>query len=187
MTPFGSKKPHWPLATKPGAELWPVQSGHGAQVDGARRRGVFLAAEEGTPVLAVDDGVVVAVSKSLGGETVGLWIDHNDAAYTALYQGLRHALPVGMTVSSGGKISEVGGAGGIEWQAWQLGTRPPRPLWKPDAQMPAGLLDPSSYLTLAAKNDSWGSSGGGGVVIAGLVVGGLVIGGAWWALRKKKR
>jgi len=96
-----------------GRDAQAIRSGYGAPRDGGRRRhnGVDIFAPRGTPVLAVADGVVRAVSVSaVGGKVIWLEAEDDDVAY--YYAHLDEQLvEAGARVRAGDVIGRVGNTG----------------------------------------------------------------------------
>ena len=138
------------VARLPPASLpWPT-SGRivrefGSQPSGARNDGVDIAASEGAPVVAVEDGVVTYAGSDLAGYGNMLLVTHPDG-YTSVYAHNQLLLAaVGSKVSRGQQIATVGHSGGgtdaeLHFQL-RAGGRPvdPEPLFEPQPTLMASL------------------------------------------------
>ena len=132
-----------------GSLAWPVNGqilrAYGEQPSGARNDGLDISAAEGSPVHAVDDGVVRYAGSDLQGYGNMLLIAHADG-YTSVYAHNRSLLVgIGATVHRGQPIATVGRSGAVvEAQLhFQLraGDRPvdPEPYLEPVATLVASL------------------------------------------------
>ena len=117
----------------------------GSQPSGARNDGVDIAASEGAPVVAVEDGVVTYAGSDLPGYGNMLLVTHPDG-YTSVYAYNQLLLaPVGSKVRRGQQIATVGHSGGganagLHFQL-RAGGRPvdPEPLFEPQPTLMASL------------------------------------------------
>lgn len=128
---------------------WPVRGrivrGFGVQPSGTRNDGVDIAAAEGTPVMAVEDGVVTYAGGDLPGYGNMLLVTHPDG-YVSVYANNQLLLAaVGATVHRGQPIATVGHTGGgaearLHFQL-RAGERPvdPEPLLEPLPTVMASL------------------------------------------------
>ena len=149
--------PLWPLTSAP--KKWTGGGSFGASRDGGSRRhqGIDLYAPFEAPVVALEDGVVTAVQGWSGSGTKGLWVDHPEAGFTALYGAVKPGSypAVGTKVKRGEQIATIGkypkGSTMLHIEAWALGTVKPRPTWK-SGDPPASNIDITSYLEAAKGN-----------------------------------
>ena len=129
--------------------LWPVRGqvrrGFGEQPNGVRNDGVDISAAEGSPVVAVDDGVVTYAGNDLPGYGNMLLVRHADG-YTSVYAHNQLLLAAeGVAVRRGQQIATVGHTGtiGDACLHFQLraGERPvdPEPFLQPLPTMVASL------------------------------------------------
>lgn len=128
---------------------WPVHGqivrGFGMQPSGTRNDGVDIAAAEGTPVVAVEDGVVTYAGGDLPGYGNMLLVTHPDGYVSVYAHNQRLLAAVGATVRRGQPIATVGhtGGGGETRLHFQLraGERPvdPEPLLEPLPTVVASL------------------------------------------------
>lgn len=131
------------------ALAWPVRGqivrGFGMQPSGTRNDGLDIAAAEGTPVVAVEDGVVTYAGGDLPGYGNMLLVTHPDG-YVSVYAHNKLLLAaVGATVHRGQPIATVGHTGGgaearLHFQL-RAGERPidPEPLLEPLPTVVASL------------------------------------------------
>ena len=122
-----------------------IARAYGEQPSGARNDGLDITAAEGSPVCAVEDGVVRYAGSDLQGYGNMLLIAHADG-YTSVYAHNRSLLVgIGATVHRGQPIATVGRSGAVvEAQLhFQLraGDRPvdPEPYLEPVATLVASL------------------------------------------------
>lgn len=173
--------PTWPLPTSP--RDWTAGGGFGyrrpfnkSEPQTRYHCGVDLDAAPGTPVLAVDAGVVVDVNAGWEtrknpetGEVRGVkaLLLQTDSGLLVLYGGIRPGsavVKVGERVVGGQKLAEVGvyplGDSMLHMQMWDSPADAPLSLaqvnklksWAVGTPQPARLIDPSDYLRTAAKN-----------------------------------
>lgn len=106
-----------PPARAGGRFLWPVRghilSDFGNKPDGSQNDGINIAAPEGTPVLAADNGVVAYAGNELRGFGNLLLIRHADGWVTAYAHLEKILVQRGATVTRGEKIGLVGASGGV--------------------------------------------------------------------------
>jgi len=100
-----------------GRFLWPVQgkviSDYGPVGDGRHNDGINIAASEGTPVKAAENGVVVYAGNELRGFGNLLLIKHDNGWVTAYAHNSRLLVSRGDTVKRGQTIAEVGATGNV--------------------------------------------------------------------------
>lgn len=97
--------------------LWPaageVASGFGEKPNGARNNGIDIAAREGTPVQAAENGIVVYSGDGIPGYGNMLLVSHADGYTTAYAHNHDLLVDVGEVVMRGQTIATVGATGGI--------------------------------------------------------------------------
>jgi septal ring factor EnvC (AmiA/AmiB activator) len=144
----------------PGSLAWPVHGqilrAYGEQPSGARNDGLDITAAEGSPVHAVEDGVVRYAGNDLRGYGNMLLIAHADG-FTSVYAHNRALLvDVGAAVRRGQPIATVGRSGAVVEARlhFQLraGDRPvdPEPLLEPLVSVVASLA-PALASPIAAR------------------------------------
>lgn len=98
--------------------LWPVRgdilSRFGEQPNGARNDGINIAARQGTPVHAAENGIVVYAGEAIAGFGRMLLIRHADGFTTAYAHNARLLVSVGDEVTRGQPIAEVGATGAVQ-------------------------------------------------------------------------
>ncbi len=119
---------------------WPVR-GHilapfGKQPDGLRNDGINIAAKEGTPVRAADNGVVVYAGNELPGFGNLLILRHAGGWMTAYAHNSSIGVRPGETVRRGQVVATVGHTGGVS-----------RPQLHFEIRRKGGAVDPAHYLT----------------------------------------
>ncbi|MGQ9368428.1 murein hydrolase activator EnvC family protein, partial [Azospirillum sp. A39] len=97
--------------------LWPVKgtviSTYGVKSDGMHNDGINVAAPQGTPVQAADNGVVVYAGNELRGFGNLLLVRHADGFITAYAHLDRMDVARGATVKRGQRIGTVGQTGSV--------------------------------------------------------------------------
>lgn len=155
---FGIDKPLWPLPLAP--KQWTAGGSFAAKRPSSatftrHHQGVDLYAPEGTPVLACEDGVVVADQGWDGPGTRAVLVESVATGVLLLYGAVAPgSYPAkGIKVKRGQQIAKIGvyphGSTMLHGEAWVLGVRPPRPQWRKDDPRPPELLDISEYLERA--------------------------------------
>ncbi|MGD9511640.1 MAG: murein hydrolase activator EnvC [Geminicoccaceae bacterium] len=151
IPPEIAARPPVPAVARPApASLpWPVRGQivreFGPQPSGARNDGVDIAANEGSAVVAVQDGVVTYAGSDLPGYGNMLLVTH-PGGYISVYAHNQLLLAwVGAKVSRGQQIATVGhwggvGEAGLHFQL-RAGERPvdPEPLFEPQPTLMASL------------------------------------------------
>lgn len=110
-----------PLSEPPkrssGKFLWPVRGrllvGFGPREGGFHNDGINIAAAEGTPVLAAENGVVVYAGNQLQGFGNMVLIKHSGGWMTAYAHNSKLLVERGDTVRRGQEISHVGSSGSV--------------------------------------------------------------------------
>lgn len=148
---FASKRRPHPSMFPKG---WNTEGGY------PRRRhcGADLYAKRGTPVYAVDDGVVVNYYffyKGIRGEYWALFVDHGN--YTINYGEVVKGLDIepGDKVKAGERIAEVSGAGMLHFELYDSGISN-HIVWvrtNESLSPPNGLRDPTDFLYKLAKDN----------------------------------
>jgi murein DD-endopeptidase MepM/ murein hydrolase activator NlpD len=97
--------------------LWPVSGrvvdGFGDKPNGARNDGINIAARDGTPVRAAENGVVVYAGSSIPGFGRMLLVRHADGFMTAYAHNSALDVGVGDKVLRGQPIAQVGSTGDV--------------------------------------------------------------------------
>jgi murein DD-endopeptidase MepM/ murein hydrolase activator NlpD len=97
--------------------LWPVAgevaSGFGEKPNGARNNGIDIAARQGTPVQAAENGIVVYSGDGIPGYGNMLLVSHADGYTTAYAHNHDLLADVGEVVTRGQTIATVGATGGV--------------------------------------------------------------------------
>jgi murein DD-endopeptidase MepM/ murein hydrolase activator NlpD len=97
--------------------IWPVSGqvvdGFGDKPNGARNDGINIAARDGTPVLAAENGVVVYAGSSIPGFGRMLLVRHADGFMTAYAHNSALEVGVGDEVLRGQPIAQVGSTGDV--------------------------------------------------------------------------
>ncbi len=105
-----------PSATGDGF-LWPVQgrvvSSYGAKAEGLRNDGINIAAAEGSPVMAVENGVVAYAGNELRGFGNLLLIKHANGYVSAYAHNADLLVSRGDKVTKGQSIATVGSTGNV--------------------------------------------------------------------------
>ena len=100
-----------------GKFLWPVRGrlivGFGPRKGGFHNDGINIAAPEGTPVLAAENGVVVYAGNQLQGFGNMVLVKHSGGWMTAYAHNSKLLVRRGDTVRRGQKISQVGSSGSV--------------------------------------------------------------------------
>jgi len=106
-----------PAPRSSGRFLWPVKgkvvSGYGPKPDGMHNDGINIAARKGTPVVAVDNGVVAYAGNELRGFGNLLLVKHPDGFITAYAHLDRIDVERGASVKRGQAIGTVGQTGSV--------------------------------------------------------------------------
>ncbi len=122
--------------------LWPVKgrvlAPFGAQQDGLRNDGINIAAAEGTPVRAAENGVVVYAGNELPGFGNLLILRHAGGWMTAYGHNATLTVRAGETVRRGQVVATVGHTGGVV-----------RPQLHFEIRRKGGAVDPARYLAKA--------------------------------------
>lgn len=150
----GISNPVWPIAREP--KQWTAGGSFGAPRDGGSRlhQGIDLYAPAGTPVIASEDGVIVAVQGWSGPNTKGLLVYNPATDITLLYGAVKPGSygAIGTAVKRGDQIAVVGvypaGSTMLHLEQWQGKLKPPRARWNPGE--PAPSYDPAPYLERAS-------------------------------------
>lgn len=150
----GISNPVWPLARQPAP--WTAAGSFGAPRDGGSRlhQGVDLYAPANTPVIASEDGEVIALQGWSGPGTKGLLVYSPQSDITILYGAVApNSTPlVGSKVKRGDQIGEVGvypaGSTMAHIEVWPGRLKIPRPRWLPGQPPPS--FDPAEYLERAS-------------------------------------
>jgi hypothetical protein len=177
---FGSQNPLWPLPTPPKA--WTSGGSFGAKRPSSKtftrhHQGVDLYASKGTPVLACEDGIVVADQGWDGPDTRAVLVESKETGVLLLYGAVAPgSYPKnGTKVVQGQQIATIGvyphGSSMLHIEAWKPGVRPPRPRWEANGSQPSQLYDISEYLERAKQNFTDQAQGG---AVKPLVCGGYV-------------
>lgn len=120
--------------------LWPVRGrivdGFGAKPNGARNDGINIAAQEGAPVMAAENGIVVYAGDSIPGFGRMILIRHAGGFTTAYAHNSALFAKVGSQVERGQVIAHVGSSGAVAGPQLHFEMRMGR---KP--------VDPSKHLT----------------------------------------
>lgn len=107
-----------PAAASRGALLWPVEGrvieGYGASAGGRPNVGINIAAPRGTPVRAVDGGVVAYAGNQLRGYGNLVLIKHPDGLISAYAHCEDLLVHRGEQVARGQVIAKVGETGGVD-------------------------------------------------------------------------
>jgi murein DD-endopeptidase MepM/ murein hydrolase activator NlpD len=107
--------------------IWPVKgkiiSGYGKKPDGSFNDGINIAANQGEPVVAADDGEVVYSGNELQGYGNMVIVRHDDGVMTAYAHADRILVDKGDTVRQGVAIATVGKSGGVEQPQLHFGVR----------------------------------------------------------------
>jgi murein DD-endopeptidase MepM/ murein hydrolase activator NlpD len=97
--------------------LWPVRgriaSAFGSKPNGTRNDGVNIRAQEGTPVMAAENGIVVYAGNEIAGFGRMLLLSHADGFITAYAHNGKLLVDVGDRVERGQKIATVGSSGNV--------------------------------------------------------------------------
>ena len=97
--------------------IWPVKgpviSGFGAKAKGLRNDGINISARRGTPVRAVENGVVVYAGNELRGFGNLLLLKHADGWVSAYAHNERLTVERGAEIEKGQTIATVGSSGGV--------------------------------------------------------------------------
>lgn len=97
--------------------LWPVRgriaSAFGSKPNGTRNDGINIRAQEGTPVLAAENGLVVYAGNEIAGFGQMLLLSHADGFITAYAHNAKLLVDVGARVERGQKIATVGRTGNV--------------------------------------------------------------------------
>jgi murein DD-endopeptidase MepM/ murein hydrolase activator NlpD/uncharacterized membrane protein YgcG len=177
---WNPSKTTWPLPTPP--KSWPVGSKFAARrpwkktVPQTRNHtGIDLDASPGTPVLAPEDGTIVAPNSgweynAQTGKGVKALIMQTDSGLTILLGGIRPnsaTVTAGQKVKAGQKVAEVGRyplgdsmlhvtlMQGLLSEA-EVNARKSWPVGQPP---PANVIDPASFLGAAANNPKYATVG----------------------------
>lgn len=105
--PRAGAKFQWPLVGE-------VISAFGAKDEGTRNDGINIAAPEGTPVHAAENGIVAYAGNELRGFGNLILIQHEDGWATAYAHNGRILVERGQRVSLGDTIATVGSTGGVD-------------------------------------------------------------------------
>jgi murein DD-endopeptidase MepM/ murein hydrolase activator NlpD len=131
-TPKGEKvwTPTPPPRTS-GRFAWPVRGrvvkGFGSQGSGGQNDGINIAAPEGTPVRAAENGVVAYANDSIRGYGNMVLLKHSGGWITAYAHNSSLSVRQGQTVSRGQVIARVGNKGTLHFEV-RSGKRPVNPL-----------------------------------------------------------
>jgi septal ring factor EnvC (AmiA/AmiB activator) len=147
-------------ARSPGSLSWPVHGqirrAYGEQPSGARNDGLDIAAPEGSPVVAVEDGIVTYAGSDLPGYGNMLLIRHPDGCTSVYAHNEALLVGVGTKVARGQAIARVGRTGEVQEAQLhfqlRIGNRPvdPQPLLEPAVTVVASLT-PSTLAALGAR------------------------------------
>ena len=88
--------------------VWPVQGPVIGKFDGSRNKGIDIAGQAGTPVVAAEAGKVVYAGSELRGYGNLVIVKHNDQLLTAYAHNRKILVKEGQQVSRGQKIAEMG-------------------------------------------------------------------------------
>ncbi len=123
-----------------------------------RHVGVDLFAAPGDTVIAVEDGRVLGfypfLRAATGEMSYALLVDHG--AYVANYGEVRqnsltaHGLAIGDRISAGQPIATISDTAQLHFETYQAGTQHSSS-WPNGAPQPAGVRDPTAFLTALAE------------------------------------
>lgn len=144
---------------------WSVSSGFGPRW-GTFHNGLDFAANTGTPIYAVADGVVIQGNDRPAGTVEGfgnwVWIDHQPSlGVDTIYGHMRHAsilVRQGDRVKAGQKIAEVGSEGQstgphLHFEVWSAPGRIGGKALDPDPWLKANITDNIAIAATAAEED----------------------------------
>lgn len=99
-----------------GRFLWPVPgfhrvSSHFGPRGGRHHDGIDIPAPRGTPIVAVDDGVVIYSDNGIRGYGNMIVLAHGDDVFTVYAHNRKNSVSKGEKVSRGDEIAEVGNTG----------------------------------------------------------------------------
>ncbi|MBB3181813.1 murein hydrolase activator EnvC [Variovorax sp. Sphag1AA] len=93
------------------AAVWPAQGPIVGRFDGDRNRGINIAGEDGSPVVAVAEGRVVYAGSQLKGYGNLIIVKHNNEYLTAYAHNRRILVQENDVVLAGQQIAEMGSSG----------------------------------------------------------------------------
>lgn len=124
-----------------------------------RHVGVDLFAAPGDTVIAVEDGRILGfypfLRAATGEMSYALLVDHG--AYVANYGEVResslaaHGLAIGDRISAGQPIATISDTAQLHFETYQAGTQHSSS-WPNGAPQPAGVRDPTAFLTALAQD-----------------------------------
>ena len=99
-----------------GRFIWPVPqfykvSSHFGKRGGRNHDGIDIPAPKGTPIVSVDDGVVVYSDNGIRGYGNMIVIAHRDEIFTVYAHNRKNKVDKGDSVKKGEKIAEIGNTG----------------------------------------------------------------------------
>ena len=91
--------------------VWPVQGPVIGKFDGSRNKGIDIAGQAGTPVVAAEAGKVVYAGSELRGYGNLIIIKHSEQLLTAYAHNRKILVKENQTVRQGQRIAEMGSSG----------------------------------------------------------------------------